>query len=148
MSKDFIAQTGDPSATGTGGESLASYLYSLDPSGGSSSSSSSSRTKPARYFPPEIKQGLKHVTKGTVSMAVSPTDPPGCGSQFFVTLADNIEYLDGRHAVFGHVIEGFETLDKINEAFLDKEGRPLQDIRIRHVEILGEPPHLAAVFRS
>jgi hypothetical protein len=71
-------------------------------------------------------------------MAVSPTDPPGCGSQFFVTLADGIDYLDGKHAVFGHVVEGFETLDRINEAFLDKEGRPLQDIRIRHVEILGE----------
>jgi len=71
-------------------------------------------------------------------MAVSPTDPPGCGSQFFVTLADGIDYLDGKHAVFGHVVEGFETLDRINEAFLDKEGRPLQDIRIRHVEVLGE----------
>jgi peptidyl-prolyl cis-trans isomerase-like 4 len=71
-------------------------------------------------------------------MAVAPTDPPGCGSQFFVTLADGIDYLDGKHCVFGHVVEGFETLDKINEAFLDKDGRPLQDIRIRHVEVLGE----------
>jgi len=74
-------------------------------------------------------------------MAVSPTDPPGCGSQFFVTLADGIDYLDGKHAIFGHVVEGFETLDRINEAFLDKEGRPLQDIRIRHVEVLGEFVH-------
>lgn len=71
-------------------------------------------------------------------MAVSPTDPPGCGSQFFITLADKIEYLDGKHAVFGHIVEGFDTLDKINDAYLDKDGRPLQDIRIRHVEILGE----------
>jgi len=71
-------------------------------------------------------------------MAISPTSPPGCGSQFFITLADKIDYLDGKHAVFGHVIEGLDTLDRINEAFLDKEGRPLQDIRIRHVEILGE----------
>jgi peptidyl-prolyl cis-trans isomerase-like 4 len=70
-------------------------------------------------------------------MAVSQSTPPGCGSQFFVTLADNIEYLDNKHAVFGHVVEGDETLDKINEAFLDKEGRPLRDIRIRHIEILG-----------
>ena len=72
-------------------------------------------------------------------MAVAPTNPPGCGSQFFITLADNIEYLDGKHAVFGHVIEGLDTLDKINEAYLDKDGRPLQDIRIRHVEVLEDP---------
>ena len=129
VSKDFIAQAGDPTATGTGGESLAAYLHSL----GESSSAA-----PSRYFSPEISNKLKHTLKGTISMAVSPTDPPGCGSQFFVTLADGIEYLDGKHAVFGRVIEGLDTLDRINEAYLDKEGRPLQDIRIRHVEILGE----------
>lgn len=129
MSKDFIAQTGDPTATGTGGESLASYL---------ASSSTSSTPKPPRYFTPEITTKLKHTAKGTVSMAVAPTTPAGCGSQFFITLADKIDYLDGKHAVFGHVIEGLDTLDRINDAFLDKEGRPLQDIRIRHIEILGK----------
>jgi peptidyl-prolyl cis-trans isomerase-like 4 len=129
VSKDFIAQTGDPTASGTGGESFPSYLHSL---------TASPPPPPPRYFPPEIRNSLKHVSKGTVSMAVAPTEPAGCGSQFFITLADNIEYLDGKHAVFGHVIEGLDTLDRINDAFLDKEGRPLQDIRIRHVEILGE----------
>lgn len=128
MSKDFIAQTGDPTATGTGGECVDAYLWSKNESG----------PKPPRYFPPEITTKLKHKAKGTVSMAVAPIQPPGCGSQFFITLADNIDYLDGKHAVFGHVVEGLETLDKINDAYLDKEGRPLQDIRIRHIEILGE----------
>lgn len=73
-------------------------------------------------------------------MATIPGQPPGAGSQFFITLADDLSYLDERqHAVFGHVIEGFDTLDKINDAFLDKDGRPLQDIRIRHVEVLEDP---------
>jgi peptidyl-prolyl cis-trans isomerase-like 4 len=71
-------------------------------------------------------------------MAVAPSDPPGCGSQFFVTLTDSIEYLDGKHAVFGHVVEGEDVLDKLNDAFVDQEGRPLKDIRIRHIEILGK----------
>ena len=62
----------------------------------------------------------------------------GSGSQFFITLADNIDYLDGKHAVFGHVVEGLETLDKLNEVFVDAQSRPLKDVRIRHVEILGE----------
>ena len=49
--------------------------------------------------------------------------------QFFLTLAPDIDYLDNKHTVFGEVAEGFEVLQKINEAFVDKEGRPYQDIR-------------------
>jgi len=95
----------------------------------------------ARYFVPEVVPRLKHAEKGTVSMAVAPAiegqPSGGCGSQFFITLADGIEYLDGKHAVFGHVVEGLDTLDKINEVFVDQGGRPFKDIRIRHVVILG-----------
>lgn len=85
---------------------------------------------------------LKHTTRGTVSMAVAPAleggHKGGCGSQFFITLGDNIDYLDGKHAVFGHVVEGLETLDKLNEVFVDQESRPFKDVRIRHVIVLGE----------
>lgn len=72
-----------------------------------------------------------------VASAVAEEHKGGCGSQFFITLGENIEYLDGKHAVFGHVVEGFETLDKLNDVFTDQDGRPLKDVRIRHVEILG-----------
>ena len=54
-----------------------------------------------------------------------------------MTLGDNIDYLDGKHAVFGHVVEGFDTLDKLNDVFTDQEGRPFKDVRIRHVVVLG-----------
>jgi len=73
-------------------------------------------------------------------MAVAPAlegEKGGCGSQFFLTLADNIDYLDGRHAVFGYVVEGLDTLDKLNEVFVDQESRPFKDVRIKHVIILG-----------
>ncbi|KAG8960085.1 Peptidyl-prolyl cis-trans isomerase cyp6 [Tulasnella sp. 419] len=128
VSKDFIAQVGDPTATGKGGQSALSLIDPQQP----------------RYFLPEFVPRLKHTTKGTVSMAVAPSPDGGktrggCGSQFFITLADNIEYLDGKHAVFGHVVEGLETLDALNEVFVDQEGRPLKDIRIRHVVILDDP---------
>lgn len=135
MSKDFIAQTGDPTATGKGGESFASAYYSRLPD-----SEKRGKPPPARYIAPEIKNSLKHTARGTVSMAVAPTgtsDKGGCGSQFFITLADNIEYLDGKHSVFGHVVEGFDVLDKLNDAYVDQDGRPLKDVRIRHIEILG-----------
>ena len=130
VSKDFLAQAGDPTATGTGGESIWSLLASRSPS-------PSSPTKTPRYFAPEFVPRLKHTTKGTVSMAVAPGADGGCGSQFFVTLGDNIAYLDGKHAVFGHVVEGLETLDKLNEVFVDEGSRPMKDVRIRHVEVLG-----------
>ncbi|KAF8076832.1 cyclophilin-like domain-containing protein [Lyophyllum atratum] len=132
VSKDFLAQTGDPTATGTGGESIWSYI----------ASGSSSKTPVPRYFEPEIRPKLKHTQRGTVSMAVAPAldgAKGGCGSQFFVTLGDNIDYLDGKHAVFGHVVEGEDTLDKMNEVFTDQDGRPFKDIRIRHVVILDDP---------
>lgn len=75
-----------------------------------------------------------------MAIAPSPDGNPlgGCGSQFFITLSDNVDYLDGKHAVFGHVVEGLETLDKLNEVFVDSEGRPLKDVRIRHVVVLGQ----------
>ena len=135
VSKDFLAQAGDPTATGTGGESIWSFVAN-----DSSSSSSSSNPPSSRYFPPEILPKLKHTHKGTVSMAVAPAledHKGGCGSQFFITLGENIDYLDGKHAVFGHVVEGLDTLDKLNEVFVDQDGRPFKDIRIRHVIILG-----------
>ncbi|TCD61360.1 Peptidyl-prolyl cis-trans isomerase cyp6 [Steccherinum ochraceum] len=129
VSKDFLAQMGDPSATGTGGESIWSLIASQQ------------GKQAPRYFSPEFIPRLKHKTKGTVSMAVAPAledgTKGGCGSQFFITLGENIDYLDGKHAVFGHVVEGEDTLDKLNDVFTDQEGRPLKDVRVRHVEILG-----------
>lgn len=49
------------------------------------------------------------------------------GSQFFITLAENMDYLDEQqHTVFGEVVEGFDVLDKLNETYCDKEFRPFQ----------------------
>lgn len=59
-------------------------------------------------------------------------------SQFIITLGDKLEYLDGKAAPFGRVVEGFDVLEKINNSFLDESGRPLKDIRIRHTIVLDE----------
>ncbi|XP_018805056.1 PREDICTED: peptidyl-prolyl cis-trans isomerase-like 4 isoform X2 [Bactrocera latifrons] len=61
------------------------------------------------------------------------------GSQFFFTLAPNLSSLDGIHCVIGEVVEGHETLRKINEAIVDDNFRPYQDIRITHTVILEDP---------
>lgn len=125
--KDFIAQTGDPTDTGTGGTSIFNLLPTSSPA-----------YSPAKYFVPELSPKLKHTALGTLSMAIAGEgDKRGCGSQFFFTLAPDLDYLDGKHAPFGKVIEGEDTLAQINEAFTDGEGKPLRDIRIRHVIVLG-----------
>ena len=60
-------------------------------------------------------------------------------SQFIITLGENIDQLDGKAAIFGEVVEGFDALEKINTAFVDHSGRPLQDIRLLHTVVLDDP---------
>jgi peptidyl-prolyl cis-trans isomerase-like 4 len=61
-------------------------------------------------------------------------------SQFFITLGNEaLPHLDGKHSIFGEVAEGFEVLNTINTLFCDEDGRPFQDIRIRHTYILDDP---------
>lgn len=57
------------------------------------------------------------------------------GSQFFINLVDN-NFLDGRHPVFGRVIEGLEVVDEIGNTEVDGEDRPLEDVRIISATIL------------
>ena len=60
-------------------------------------------------------------------------------SQFLITLGENLDFLDGKAAIFGTVVEGFDALEKVNEAYCDDKGRPLKDIRIRHTAVLDDP---------
>ncbi|CAN6455491.1 unnamed protein product [Victoria cruziana] len=121
VQKDFTAQTGDPSGKGTGGDSVYNFLYG----------------EQARFFGDEIHPDLKHSKKGTVSMASAGENLNA--SQFYFTLCDNLEYLDGKHTVFGEVAEGFDTLTRINEAYVDENNRPFKNIRIKHTYILDDP---------
>ncbi|XP_046545008.1 peptidyl-prolyl cis-trans isomerase-like 4 [Haliotis rubra] len=121
VQKQLVAQTGDPTGTGKGGESIFTRLYGDQ----------------ARYFDIESNPRIKHRTKGTVSMVNNGNNMHG--SQFFITLADELDYLDGQHTVFGQVAEGFEVLDKLNEAYCDEEHRPYIDVRIYHTVILDDP---------
>ncbi|KAI8387313.1 peptidyl-prolyl cis-trans isomerase-like 4 [Blakeslea trispora] len=127
VQKDFMAQTGDPTGKGDQGESVYGILNG--PS--------------HRYFPAEINPKLKHNKRGMVSMAVAQDasiESGGVsGSQFFITLADDLDYLDGKYTLFGEVVEGFDVLDKINNAYCDEKGRPFRDIRIKHTIIIDDP---------
>ena len=52
---------------------------------------------------------------GTVAMANKKENMNG--SQFYITLRDNIDYLDKKHTIFGQVVEGLDVLEKINDVF-------------------------------
>ncbi|KAI6870240.1 Peptidyl-prolyl cis-trans isomerase-like [Hortaea werneckii] len=138
IQQNFSFQTGDPIGPESKDSDGGSSIWGL-PDGTTKRAS-----KPEhKAFPPEFSKKRKHAERGTVSMATTPAksnpDERLASSQFVITLGDNIEQLDGKAAIFGEVVEGFDALEKINAAFVDQNGRPLQDIRILHTVVLDDP---------
>lgn len=82
----FVVQTGDPTATGTGGSN--------------------------ETIPLEIHPELSHNEVGILGMART-SDPNSASSQFYITL-NPARFLDGQYAVFGKVTEGLEHLRSID----------------------------------
>ncbi|KAJ3297288.1 Peptidyl-prolyl cis-trans isomerase cyp10 [Rhizoclosmatium sp. JEL0117] len=112
--KGFMIQTGDPTGTGKGGQSIW-----------------------GAPFADEIKSTLKHNTRGIVSMANKGPDTNK--SQFFITYGKHA-HLDSKYTVFGKVIDGMDTLDAMEKVPVEGgSNRPLQDIRIRSITIHANP---------
>ena len=121
IERDFIAQTGDPEGTGSGGSSVFHLIKGPD----------------HRFFERELKPRLKHERIGTVSMVDNGDGLHG--SQFFITLGEDLDFLDEKHTVFGYVVEGLDVISKLNAEISDSDHRPYRDIRITHTVILHDP---------
>lgn len=121
IQRDFIAQTGDPTGTGTGGESVYARIFG----------------DKGRFIESEKKPKIKHDRLGLVSMVNNGDNLHG--SQFFFTLCHSLDYLDGVHTVFGHIVEGEDVLVKLNDTICDEKNHPYQDIMITHTVILDDP---------
>jgi len=78
------------------------------------------------YLEDEFSQNLSHV-RGAVSMA--NRGPNTNGSQFFIMHKDG-QFLDGRHSIFGQVVEGMETVDEIAKVNTDAKDMPLENVTI------------------
>lgn len=104
---DFMIQTGCPQGTGYGG--------------------------PGYTIKDEFNSNVKHDKPGVLSMANTGRPNTG-GSQFFITVAPT-PWLDGKHAIFGEVIEGMDVVNKISKVKTDRNDKPLEKIVINNVKI-------------
>ena len=117
--KGFMVQGGDPTGTGKGGRSI----FTEKPDG--------------KFGLEVVLPALRHDARGVLSMANSGK-PDSNGSQFFITYKA-CPHLDGRHTVFGKVIGGFDTLDKMERARVAEKDRPVEEIRVEGVTIHANP---------
>jgi peptidyl-prolyl cis-trans isomerase B (cyclophilin B) len=84
--------------------------------------------------PAEFTTKYHHV-RGVVSTARLPNDINSGSSQFFIMHRDNLG-LDNQYTIFGKVIEGMDTVDKIAAVRTSKPGdKPLQDVVMEKVTI-------------
>jgi len=114
VERGYWIQTGDPTGTGKGGESIY-----------------------GRTFKDEINPKIRHDKPGVVTMANKGRKHTN-GSQFIITLQPQ-PMLDGKHTIFGQVAEGMDILEKISSVNCDPTGRPYRNIRIRHTHVLHDP---------
>lgn len=104
--KGFMIQGGDPTGTGMGD---AGYRLNAEFS------------------------DLKH-DKGTLSMARGP-HPNSASCQFFICFA-NAPHLDGQYTIFGHVVNGYDTLDKLEQTPVHENPRGEKSVPNEEVKLI------------
>ncbi|GLY87959.1 peptidylprolyl isomerase [Actinoallomurus iriomotensis] len=102
----FMLQGGDPLGNGRGGPG---YEFEDE-------------------FHPDLRFDRKHL------LAMANAGPGTNGSQFFITVVPT-PHLNGRHTIFGEVIEGADVVDAIAKTDTDRGDRPVKDVVVESVTI-------------
>ncbi|MBL0687529.1 MAG: peptidylprolyl isomerase [Sulfurospirillum sp.] len=102
--KDFMIQGGDPTKTGRGGTSIWD-----------------------KSFEDEFSTEVVFNKSGILAMANS--GPNTNGSQFFITTKPT-PWLNGKHTIFGEVVDGFDVIKTIENVKIDKSNRPIEEVKI------------------
>lgn len=110
--KDFMIQGGDPNSKDDD--------WSNDGTGG-----------PGYQFADEINS--HKLVRGALAMANA--GPNTNGSQFFIVTAVETPWLDGHHTVFGRVISGMESVDKIEAVKTNENDHPTDDVVVKNIEV-------------
>ncbi len=111
--KDFMIQGGCPKGSGTGG--------------------------PGYEFADECRGNPHKVEKYALCMANAGPDTNG--SQFFIVTAKSCPWLDGKHTVFGKVVEGQAVVDAIGTTKTGMQDRPVKPEKMISVEVLSKRDH-------
>ena len=104
---NFMIQGGDPAGNGSG--------------------------DPGYKFEDETN-GSPHTFDQAGKLAMANAGPNTNGSQFFITVAQTT-WLTGKHTIFGEVVEGQDTVDKITQVARNRQDRPLKDVTLKLLTI-------------
>lgn len=112
--KDFMIQGGDPNSKDDD--------WSNDGTGG-----------PGYYFNDEIN--AHKLVRGALAMANA--GPNTNGSQFFIVTKSETPWLDGKHTVFGEVIEGMDVVAAIEGVEVNENDHPLEDVSVLGIDLFS-----------
>lgn len=134
--KDFMIQGGDPTGTGMGGESIWGQPFEDEFSmeafnlyGALSMANAGPSTNGSQFF---IVQ-LKDVPADMLSQLEGAGYPAEIIESY--RLNGGTPWLDHRHTVFGHVIEGMDVIEKIAEVETGRQDKPVEDVVIESIEV-------------